>query len=63
MSYKPARIPPGPIRFATFLAPSIRPVYQAVADFVGERLGVRTELIDGTSFDQFARGEADAGFL
>jgi len=51
------------IRLASFLAPSIRPVYEAVADLLAERLGVRTELIVGTSFDQFAGGEVDAGFI
>jgi phosphonate transport system substrate-binding protein len=52
-----------PLRIATFLAPSIRPVYQAIADRIGRRLGRRAELVVGTSFAQFAAGEFDAGFI
>jgi phosphonate transport system substrate-binding protein len=51
------------LRFATFLAPSIYPVYQAVADYVARHLGVETELSVGTSFEQFAHGVADLGFI
>jgi len=52
-----------PLRFASFLAPNIRPVYEAVAEYAGERLGLPVELVDGTSFDQFAAGDVDAGFI
>lgn len=52
-----------PLRSATFLAPSIRPVYQAVADYVGQSLGYDTELVVGRSFDDFEHGEADVGFI
>jgi phosphonate transport system substrate-binding protein len=52
-----------PIRFATFLAPNMRPVYQCVADYVGRRLGWATELIVGESFAAFARGEVEVGFI
>ncbi|MEO8285434.1 MAG: PhnD/SsuA/transferrin family substrate-binding protein [Chloroflexota bacterium] len=52
-----------PLRFATFLAPSIWPVYQAVADCIGERLGYDTELVVGGSFDEFAEDIADVGFI
>lgn len=38
-------------------------VYRFVADYVGEKLGRRTELFVGSSFDQFATGEADVGFI
>lgn len=51
------------IRFATFLAPNMFPVYQFMADYVGEKLGCPTELRVGSSFDQFAAGEADVGFI
>lgn len=51
------------IRFASFLAPNMFPVYQFIADYAGERLGVPTELFTGASFDQFASGEADIGFI
>jgi hypothetical protein len=49
------------LRFMTFLAPNMFPVYQFIADYVGKKLSYTTELIVGTSFDQFAAGEADAG--
>jgi hypothetical protein len=32
------------LRFATYLAPNVLPVYEAVVDEVGERLGIDTEL-------------------
>jgi phosphonate transport system substrate-binding protein len=51
------------LRFATFLAPNNFGVYRFVADYVGEKLGYRTEIIVGSSFDQFAAGQADVGFI
>lgn len=54
---------PRPLRIATFLAPNLRPVYQHVADAVARQLGVPAELVTGGSFEQFARGELDAGFI
>ncbi|HEX6709662.1 MAG TPA: PhnD/SsuA/transferrin family substrate-binding protein [Rubrobacter sp.] len=51
------------IRFASFLAPNMFDVYRFVADYVGERLGQQTDLTVGRSFDEFADGEADIGFL
>lgn len=53
----------GPICFATFLAPNMFGVYRFVADYVRDELGRRTELITGSSFEQFAAGQADIGFL
>jgi phosphonate transport system substrate-binding protein len=52
-----------PLRFVTFLAPNMLGVYLFVADYVGQKIGVRTELIVGSSFDEFAAGEADIGFV
>jgi phosphonate transport system substrate-binding protein len=52
-----------PLRFATFLAPSVYPVYAAICEYVGRGLGVPVELVVGRSFDQFERGEIDAGFI
>ena len=49
--------------FTTYLAPSVRPVYGFVARAVGERLGIETELADGTSCDRFASGEGDVAFI
>ena len=39
------------------------PVYQFITAYVGEKLGCRTELIVGSSFDQFETGQADMGFI
>jgi phosphonate transport system substrate-binding protein len=52
-----------PLRFATFLAPNMAPVYRFLADRIGQRLGRPVELVVGRSFDQFERGEADLGVI
>ncbi len=54
----------GPLRFVTFLAPNMFPVYRFIAEYVGRHLGRATTLtVGGTSFDVFAAGEADVGFI
>jgi phosphonate transport system substrate-binding protein len=52
-----------PLRFATFLAPNMLPVYRFLAARIARRLGRPVELIVGSSFDQFERGEADLGVI
>jgi phosphonate transport system substrate-binding protein len=52
-----------PLRFATFLAPNMLPVYRFLAGRIAERLGRSVELVVGTSFDQFERGEVDLGVI
>jgi phosphonate transport system substrate-binding protein len=52
-----------PLRFATFLAPNMLPVYRFLADHIGDRLGRPVELVAGTSFDQFEHGQADLGVI
>jgi phosphonate transport system substrate-binding protein len=52
-----------PLRFVTFLAPNMLPVYRFLADRIGERLGRPVELVVGTSFDQFEHGEVDLGVI
>jgi phosphonate transport system substrate-binding protein len=52
-----------PLRFATFLAPNMLPVYRFLADRIGDQLGRPVELVVGRSFDQFERGEADLGVI
>jgi phosphonate transport system substrate-binding protein len=52
-----------PLRFATFLAPNMLPVYQFLADRIADRLGRPVELVVGSSFDQFERGQADFGVI
>jgi phosphonate transport system substrate-binding protein len=51
------------LRFATFLAPNMYPVYQYIADYTAQKLGIETELFTGSDFGQFARGEADIGYI
>jgi phosphonate transport system substrate-binding protein len=51
------------LHFATFLAPSIRPVYEAVAEYISRELGCYTLLVEGRSFGEFAEGTADIGFI
>ena len=51
------------IRFATFLAPNMLPVYQFITEYAGQKLGCPTELIVGSSFDEFAAGQVDVGFI
>jgi phosphonate transport system substrate-binding protein len=52
-----------PLRFATFLAPNMAPVYRFLADRIGQHLGRPVELVVGRSFDQFEQGEADLGVI
>jgi phosphonate transport system substrate-binding protein len=52
-----------PLRFATFLAPNMVPVYRFLADRIAIRLGRPVELVVGSSFDQFERGEVDLGVI
>ena len=57
-------MPPAPsLRFATYLAPNMEPVYRFIAKYAGEVLGLAATLSVGTSFEQFARGEVDVGFI
>ena len=50
-----------PLRFATYLAPNVRPVYEFISRYVGDRLGCSTELIVGDSYAHVA--ESDVAFL
>jgi phosphonate transport system substrate-binding protein len=52
-----------PLRFATFLAPNMAPVYRFLAARIGQHLGRPVELVVGRSFDQFERGEVDLGVI
>lgn len=54
---------PTKLRIATYLAPNMLPLYRSIASYIGERLELETELVTGVSFDQFEKGEVDAGFL
>jgi phosphonate transport system substrate-binding protein len=53
----------GPLRFVTFLAPNMLPVYRFLTERISERLGRPVELVVGASFDEFEAGEADLGVI
>lgn len=51
------------LRFGTYLAPNVLPVYEAITEHVGRRLGVETELVVETSYDSCERDENDVCFV
>lgn len=51
------------LRFGTFLAPNIMPVYEAVAEAVGSRLGLSTELVVETNYDNCVKDVNDVCFV
>ena len=51
------------LRFGTFLAPDIMPVYQAVTEEVGRRLGVKTELVVETGYEACAQDKNEVCFV
>lgn len=50
------------LRFATFLAPNMFPVYAFITRYVQERLRVQTELVVGSSYERLTE-RADVSFL
>jgi phosphonate transport system substrate-binding protein len=53
---------PRPLRFVSFLAPNMYPVYEFIARYVGEALDWPTALSVGASYDEATDG-ADVAFL
>ena len=51
------------LRIGTYLAPNILPVYEAVTDEIGRRLGLPTELVVETDYESCARDENDVCFV
>ena len=51
------------LRFITFLAPALMPMYQAVVDAVGRDLGASTELAVETTYDAYVEGHYDVCFV
>lgn len=51
------------LRFGTFLAPNIMPVYEVVTEEVGRRLGISTELVVETDYESCKRDENDVCFV
>jgi phosphonate transport system substrate-binding protein len=51
------------LRFGTYLAPSVLPVYEAITQEVGRRLGVETELVVETSYESCKRDDNEVCFV
>jgi phosphonate transport system substrate-binding protein len=51
-----------PIRFATFLAPNMFPVYGFITRYIGDKLGCLTELVVGSCYDRLPE-EAEVAFV
>ena len=51
------------LRFGTFLAPNIMPVYEAVIEVVARRLGIETELFIETDYAACAKDENEVCFV
>ena len=51
------------LRFGTFLAPNMLPVYQAIAHHVGEQLGVTTDLVVETDYEACRNDVNDVCFV
>ena len=49
------------LRFATFLAPAMLPVYEFISRHVGQRVGMATELMVGQCYGELA--DADVSFV
>lgn len=51
------------MRIATFLAPTLRPLYEAATLAVGEALGTSATLATGADYDDLLDGGLDAAFI
>jgi phosphonate transport system substrate-binding protein len=51
------------LRFGTFLAPNMLPTYEAIAHAVGERLGMSTELVVETDYENCVNDVNDVCFV
>ncbi len=51
------------LRFGTYLGPNILPVYQAVTEEVGRRLGIETELVVETEYESCAQDKNEVCFV
>ena len=51
------------LRVGTYLAPNVLPVYRAVTEELGRRLGVAAELVVETDYESCARDENDVCFV
>jgi phosphonate transport system substrate-binding protein len=51
------------LRFGTYLAPNVLPVYEVVTEEVGRRLGIDTQLVVETSYESCERDENEVCFV
>ena len=51
------------LRFGTYLAPNVLPVYELVTEEVGRRLGIETELVVETSYESCEKDENEVCFV
>ena len=51
------------LRFGTFLAPNMLPVYEAIADVIGSHLGMTTELVVETDYENCRNDINDVCFV
>jgi len=51
------------LRFGTYLAPNILPVYEAITKEVGRRLRIETELVVETSYESCQKDENEVCFV
>jgi phosphonate transport system substrate-binding protein len=51
------------IRFASYLSPNIYVTYEHITRYIGEKVGRPTTLTVGRSFEEFAAGQVDVGFI
>ena len=56
------RLSKAPLRFASFLAPNMFPVYRFIVRHIASRLGCAIDLFTGSCYQQLA-GELDAAFV
>lgn len=56
-------LPVSTLRFVTFLAPSVFPLYSFIARHAGRLLGIRTTIDVGRHLAEIGRGDADVAFV
>jgi phosphonate transport system substrate-binding protein len=54
---------PDRLRFGTYLAPNVLPVYEVVTEVVGTRLGIETDLVVETSYESCEKDLNDVCFV
>lgn len=55
--------PVNKLRFGTYLAPNVLPVYEAITKEVGQRLKIKTELVVETSYESCQNDENEVCFV